>query len=145
MKELHFQFPILHYRSGGHEGTRTPNFLLVREAVYQLTYVPLKTFIITLHPTRAQTSCQKISLPSKKKRIPMLRKMLVDCQPTRLPIYVSRHRYQVIDSVDIVDFRWLTISYSHVFFNRERNHSFQADRNLLSPGMCTRALLVVRV
>ena len=25
---------------GGHEGTRTPNFLLVREAVYQLTYVP---------------------------------------------------------------------------------------------------------
>ena len=26
--------------SGGHEGTRTPNFLLVREAVYQLTYVP---------------------------------------------------------------------------------------------------------
>ena len=28
------------YLSGGHEGTRTPNFLLVREAVYQLTYVP---------------------------------------------------------------------------------------------------------
>ena len=27
-------------RNGGHEGTRTPNFLLVREAVYQLTYVP---------------------------------------------------------------------------------------------------------
>lgn len=27
---------------GGHEGTRTPNFLLVREAVYQLTYVPKK-------------------------------------------------------------------------------------------------------
>ena len=26
--------------NGGHEGTRTPNFLLVREAVYQLTYVP---------------------------------------------------------------------------------------------------------
>jgi hypothetical protein len=26
--------------TGGHEGTRTPNFLLVREAVYQLTYVP---------------------------------------------------------------------------------------------------------
>src|SRR5262245_35549411 len=26
--------------AGGHEGTRTPNFLLVREAVYQLTYVP---------------------------------------------------------------------------------------------------------
>ena len=24
----------------GHEGTRTPNFLLVREAVYQLTYMP---------------------------------------------------------------------------------------------------------
>ncbi len=31
------QFPN---RTGGHEGTRTPNFLLVREAVYQLTYVP---------------------------------------------------------------------------------------------------------
>ena len=31
-----FNFQIL----GGHEGTRTPNFLLVREAVYQLTYVP---------------------------------------------------------------------------------------------------------
>jgi hypothetical protein len=26
---------------GGHEGTRTPNFLLVREAVYQLTYMPV--------------------------------------------------------------------------------------------------------
>lgn len=26
--------------NGGHEGTRTPNFLLVREAVYQLTYMP---------------------------------------------------------------------------------------------------------
>ena len=25
---------------GGQEGTRTPNFLLVREAVYQLTYLP---------------------------------------------------------------------------------------------------------
>ena len=31
---------ILNCRTGGHEGTRTPNFLLVREAVYQLTYVP---------------------------------------------------------------------------------------------------------
>ncbi len=29
---------------GGHEGTRTPNFLLVREAVYQLTYMPFKNF-----------------------------------------------------------------------------------------------------
>ncbi len=27
-------------QNGGHEGTRTPNFLLVREAVYQLTYMP---------------------------------------------------------------------------------------------------------
>ncbi len=30
---------------GGYEGTRTPNFLLVREAVYQLTYVPETLFI----------------------------------------------------------------------------------------------------
>ena len=37
---FHFQFYIFNYQSGGHEGTRTPNFLLVREAVYQLTYVP---------------------------------------------------------------------------------------------------------
>lgn len=28
------------FKIGGHEGTRTPNFLLVREAVYQLTYMP---------------------------------------------------------------------------------------------------------
>ena len=28
------------FKFGGHEGTRTPNFLLVREAVYQLTYMP---------------------------------------------------------------------------------------------------------
>jgi hypothetical protein len=40
---FHFQFYIFNYRSGGHEGTRTPNFLLVREAVYQLTYVPKTT------------------------------------------------------------------------------------------------------
>ena len=31
---------ILSDQTGGHEGTRTPNFLLVREAVYQLTYMP---------------------------------------------------------------------------------------------------------
>jgi hypothetical protein len=30
-------------KNGGHEGTRTPNFLLVREAVYQLTYMPEMT------------------------------------------------------------------------------------------------------
>jgi hypothetical protein len=30
---------------GGHEGTRTPNFLLVREAVYQLTYMPENFFV----------------------------------------------------------------------------------------------------
>ncbi len=36
---------ILNFQSsGGHEGTRTPNFLLVREAVYQLTYMPQKFF-----------------------------------------------------------------------------------------------------
>jgi hypothetical protein len=32
--------PALEFEIGGHEGTRTPNFLLVREAVYQLTYMP---------------------------------------------------------------------------------------------------------
>jgi hypothetical protein len=32
--------------NGGHEGTRTPNFLLVREAVYQLTYVPEKLCVL---------------------------------------------------------------------------------------------------
>ncbi len=59
---FHFQFYIFNYQSGGHEGTRTPNFLLVREAVYQLTYVPKITQLskkyVTLvkransHPTR---------------------------------------------------------------------------------------------
>ena len=43
---VHCQLSILHYQKpGGHEGTRTPNFLLVREAVYQLTYVPKNLFI----------------------------------------------------------------------------------------------------
>ena len=32
--------PASENETGGHEGTRTPNFLLVREAVYQLTYMP---------------------------------------------------------------------------------------------------------
>ncbi len=31
-------------RIGGHRRTRTSNFLLVREAVYQLTYMPAKIF-----------------------------------------------------------------------------------------------------
>ena len=35
-----FHSPFSIEWTGGHEGTRTPNFLLVREAVYQLTYVP---------------------------------------------------------------------------------------------------------
>jgi hypothetical protein len=39
--------------SGGHEGTRTPNFLLVREAVYQLTYVPEIRFSTEYFRTRA--------------------------------------------------------------------------------------------
>ena len=47
-------------RSGGHEGTRTPNFLLVREAVYQLTYVPkdLRLFY-TAAARRTHTNYQK--------------------------------------------------------------------------------------
>jgi hypothetical protein len=28
------------FKDSGHKGTRTPNFFLVREAVYQLTYMP---------------------------------------------------------------------------------------------------------
>ena len=32
---------ITNFQTGGHEGTRTPNFFLVREAVYQLTYMPV--------------------------------------------------------------------------------------------------------
>ena len=41
-RSLYIPPSILHFQlqTGGHEGTRTPNFLLVREAVYQLTYVP---------------------------------------------------------------------------------------------------------
>ncbi len=31
---------------GGHKGTRTPNFFLVREAVYQLTYMPENFFAL---------------------------------------------------------------------------------------------------
>ena len=38
---------------GGHEGTRTPNFLLVREAVYQLTYVPELKLSNEYYRTRA--------------------------------------------------------------------------------------------
>ena len=61
-------------RNGGHEGTRTPNFLLVREAVYQLTYVP-KTLLIlyrrtTPHPHELS---KKQRLSGEKKRIAMLR------------------------------------------------------------------------
>ena len=41
----HSTFCNVHSWTGGHEGTRTPNFLLVREAVYQLTYVP-KLFLL---------------------------------------------------------------------------------------------------
>ena len=37
--------PALKSKIGGHGGTRTPNFLLVREAVYQLTYVPKTSFL----------------------------------------------------------------------------------------------------
>ena len=50
------------FKISGHEGTRTPNFLLVREAVYQLTYmpwflskkraVPIKQRIVILPKTR---------------------------------------------------------------------------------------------
>lgn len=36
------------FKIGGHEGTRTPNFLLVREAVYQLTYMPENFFFANL-------------------------------------------------------------------------------------------------
>jgi hypothetical protein len=46
-------------RSGGHEGTRTPNFLLVREAVYQLTYVPKIFSILHLTTRRTHTDYQK--------------------------------------------------------------------------------------
>ncbi len=40
-----FNSKLLIVKLGGYEGTRTPNFLLVREAVYQLTYVPAKNFL----------------------------------------------------------------------------------------------------
>ena len=46
-------------RIGGHEGTRTPNFLLVREAVYQLTYVPKTLFILHSPTRRTHTNYQK--------------------------------------------------------------------------------------
>ena len=55
---------------GGHEGTRTPNFLLVREAVYQLTYMPSKIYLIG----------KKTSLILKNARIAMLRKFDLKCQ-----------------------------------------------------------------
>ena len=68
-------FPIIHCPfsiiwTGGHEGTRTPNFLLVREAVYQLTYVPSKIYLIG----------KKTSLILKNARIAMLRKFDLKCQ-----------------------------------------------------------------
>ena len=46
-------------RRGGHEGTRTPNFLLVREAVYQLTYVPENLNYQTLLSHVCPTNFQK--------------------------------------------------------------------------------------
>ena len=70
---LNFRFSILNsqfQRSGGHEGTRTPNFLLVREAVYQLTYVPefvahrpsFGTFAHTFFQTHRARSLEKSEL-----------------------------------------------------------------------------------
>ena len=65
-----FKFQIL--RNGGHEGTRTPNFFLVREAVYQLTYMPETLYFGTF---TAQVCFQKTSLNLKNRRIAMLRKI----------------------------------------------------------------------
>jgi hypothetical protein len=43
--QLNYDSAMLNFQFfGGHRRTRTSNFLLVREAVYQLTYMPRKTF-----------------------------------------------------------------------------------------------------
>ena len=54
---------------GGHEGTRTPNFLLVREAVYQLTYVP-ENLLFCVCCTCTRTNFQKNIAPIRKKGEP---------------------------------------------------------------------------
>ena len=67
----HSALCILHsaFDTGGHEGTRTPNFLLVREAVYQLTYVPEDL------STKRTLAVKKTRSFSKKERTVMLRKL----------------------------------------------------------------------
>lgn len=52
-----FKPEISNFQIGGREGTRTPNFFLVREAVYQLTYTPENFFVSAKrHVFRALTS-----------------------------------------------------------------------------------------
>ena len=51
---------------GGHEGTRTPNFLLVREAVYQLTYVPKNFCKYKPNPARLPTPFSKKHRSTRK-------------------------------------------------------------------------------
>ena len=72
---------FLIFKPGGHEGTRTPNFLLVREAVYQLTYMPEKLFSQPIKPALPRLIfLSKKRAVLTKRRIAMLRKICLDCQ-----------------------------------------------------------------
>ena len=62
------------FKTGGHEGTRTPNFLLVREAVYQLTYVPENRIKTELFCTRTLIIFKKTSLNREIERTVIVRK-----------------------------------------------------------------------
>ena len=82
-KFLIFNFAFLIIKRGGHEGTRTPNFLLVREAVYQLTYVPENLIIKPYYRTCAPQIFKKNRPLSINERIAILSNTHLDCQVPR--------------------------------------------------------------
>ena len=76
---------------GGHEGTRTPNFFRVKEAVYQLTYMPEKLFRFFLIWHAALKFISKKRASYLLRRIAMLRKTNIGCQ-ARLSNFTFKNR-----------------------------------------------------
>ncbi|HRJ90551.1 MAG TPA: hypothetical protein PLX39_17895, partial [Pyrinomonadaceae bacterium] len=62
----------------------TPNFLLVREAVYQLTYMPENLDETTLAARLPYPIFKKASLLRDQERTEILRKLAAICQVWRL-------------------------------------------------------------
>ena len=83
---------------GGHEGTRTPNFLLVREAVYQLTYMPKNCLFGGISRKLSGAKFERSPARSFEKANLKLTKMELFCQgaattvhpPTTNPVDVNR-------------------------------------------------------